>query len=90
MIDGWTSYIAVSMLGYGEKHPLPRLIMESCGIGYPILKLGMILAIIYLLDVVFREELKDKPLLTNLIKIFIFALGFSPGVRDLLRVVMGV
>ena len=91
LLDGWSSYIAVHKLGYMEKHPLPSFIMDSFGeIAYPILKLGMILAIIYFLDVVFKKDLEREPILPGLLKIFIFILGFAPGMRDLLRIVMGI
>ena len=38
----------------------------------------------------FKDELKNHITLVNLLKIGILILGFSPGLRDLLRVTMGV
>ncbi|MGC9307741.1 MAG: DUF63 family protein [Thermoplasmatota archaeon] len=96
MVDGWVSYLAVvdplgMGISYGEKHPLPLYLMENAGgIGYPLAKLGIILAIIYGLDVYLRDELTDRPMLTGLIKFFVLILGLSPGLRDLLRIVMGI
>ncbi len=89
MLDGLTTYFAVVNplnfeIEYGEKHPLPEFLMEKFhGIGYPLLKLFVILGIIYVID-----DLKMN--LKNTIKFFILFLGLSPGLRDLLRILIGV
>ncbi|MFO8132979.1 MAG: DUF63 family protein [Thermoplasmatota archaeon] len=96
MVDGWVSYLAVvdpldMGISYGEKHPLPLALMERAGgVGYPLAKLGLILAIVYGLDVYLHDELHDRPTLSGLIKFFVLVLGLSPGLRDLLRIIMGV
>jgi uncharacterized membrane protein len=41
-------------------------------------------------DVLYKSELKNYQRLVNLLKIGILILGFSPGLRDILRVTMGV
>jgi len=46
--------------------------------------------VIYVFDVLYKDELKNYITLVNLLKIGIIILGFSPGLRDLLRVIMGV
>jgi uncharacterized membrane protein len=48
------------------------------------------MVVIYVFDVYYKEELKNHLTLVNLLKIGILILGFSPGLRDLLRVTMGV
>lgn len=96
MVDGWVSYLAVvdplgMGIGYQEKHPVPDLLMQhGAGIGYPLAKLGIVLGIIYALDVYLREELRGRQTLRGLIKLFVLVLGLSPGLRDLLRISMGV
>jgi len=95
MIDGWTSYFAVvdpfhMGLSYGEKHPLPLLLMQKFGLSYPIIKFVVIIAIIYAMDIYLKEELKEKLTLANLIKFFILILGLAPGLRDMLRIAMGI
>jgi uncharacterized membrane protein len=96
MLDGWASYIAVKdpfNLGliYGEKHPLPEFLMEHVhGLSYPLVKLVMVLIVIYLIDTPFKQELEKYVNLGNLLKIAILILGFAPGFRDLLRVIMGI
>lgn len=96
MVDSWVSYLAVvdplgMGISYGEKHPIPLLLMKRAGgIGYPLAKLGIVLGIIYALDVYLHDELQDKATLTGLIKFFVLLLGLSPGLRDLLRIGMGI
>ncbi|HDS58957.1 MAG TPA: DUF63 family protein [Thermoplasmatales archaeon] len=95
LIDGWTSYLAVvdplgMGISYGEKHPLPLFLMEAGnGIAYPLAKMAVALIIIYGTDVYLRQDLAERPILTGLIKFFVLILGLSPGLRDMLRILMG-
>ena len=57
---------------------------------FPIVKFLLIIIVIYVFDVVYKKEFEKYPRLLNLLKIGIFILGFAPGLRDLLRVLMGV
>jgi uncharacterized membrane protein len=96
MVDGLTSYISIydplqmGLPMYVEKHPASNLLMEIWPPLFPIVKFLLIVAVIYIFDVLYKEELKDYKTLVNLLKIGILILGFSPGARDLLRVTMGV
>ncbi|RLF26227.1 MAG: hypothetical protein DRN01_05180 [Thermoplasmata archaeon] len=97
MTDGLTSYFSIyDPLGmgipvYGEKHPIPLFLMDlSGGLLFPVLKFVLIILIIYLLDVIYKEDLKDHEMFVNLLKIGVFILGIAPGSRDILRVSMGV
>jgi uncharacterized membrane protein len=96
LLDGITSYISVydpfnmGLPKYIEIHPASNFIMEIWPPLYPIIKLFLIIFIIYLFDVYYREELFEYQRFINLLKIGIFILGFAPGLRDLIRVVMGV
>lgn len=95
LIDGFTSYISVKDplvlgLNYAEKHPASNFLLETWGPSFPIVKFILIIVVIYVFDVLYEEELKHYLTLVNLLKICIIILGFSPGVRDLLRVTMGV
>lgn len=89
MLDAVTTYFAVVDplkfgIEYGEKHPLPDFLMKNFhGIGYPLLKLFVVIGIIYAID-----DLKLN--LKNTIKFFILFLGLSPGLRDFLRILIGV
>jgi len=95
LIDGFTSYISIkdpfSMgLFYSEKHPASNFLLEMWGPLFPIVKFVLIILVIYVFDILYKDELKDYLTLVNILKIGIFILGFSPGLRDLLRVTMGV
>jgi uncharacterized membrane protein len=95
LLDGITSYISIkdpfSMgLFYAEKHPASNALLNIWGPLFPIVKFVLIIVVIYVFDVMFKDELKDYLRLVNLLKIGILILGFSPGLRDLLRVTMGV
>ena len=94
-IDGITSYISIKdpfMMGlhYTEKHPASNLLLEIWGPLFPIVKFLLIIVVIYVFDILYKEELKNHITLVNILKIGILILGFSPGLRDLLRVTMGV
>ncbi len=95
LIDGITSYISIKDpfnmgLYYAEKHPASNALLNIWGPLFPIVKFFLIIIVIYVFDIMFKEELKNYITLVNLLKIGILILGFSPGLRDLLRVTMGV
>jgi uncharacterized membrane protein len=95
LLDGITSYISIkdpfSMgLHYAEKHPASNVLLDIWGPLFPIVKFVLIIVVIYVFDIIYKDELKNHLNLVNLLKIGILILGFSPGLRDLLRVTMGV
>ena len=95
LVDGFTSYISIkdpfSMgLCYLEKHPASNFLLDTWGPLFPIVKFLLVVFIIYVFDILYKEELKNYLTLVNLLKIGILILGFSPGLRDLLRVTLGV
>jgi uncharacterized membrane protein len=96
MIDGVTTYVSIydplkmGLPLYSEKHPASDLILNVWPPLFPIVKFLLIILIIYVLDVLYKEELKNHRQMVNILKTVIFILGFAPGVRDLLRVMMGV
>ena len=96
MIDGLTSYVSIydplnmGLPRYLEKHPASNFLMELWPPLFPIVKFILIIMVIYVFDILYKDELKNHANLVGLIKIGILILGFSPGLRDLLRVTMGV
>ena len=96
MIDGITSYVSIydplkmGLPIYLEKHPASDTLMQIWPPLFPIVKFVLIIAVIYVFDVLYKEELKNYQTFSNLLKIGILILGLSPGLRDLLRVTMGV
>lgn len=95
-LDGIASYISIydpfnmGLPVYIEKHPASDLLMQIWPPLFPIVKFFLIFGIIYVLDIWYKEELQSQKIFVNLLKIGIFILGFAPGLRDLLRVAMGV
>ncbi len=96
LVDGITTYVSIYdplqmiALGYGEKHPASNFLMELWPPLFPVVKCFLILTVIYLFDVQYKDELQHHYTLVNLLKIGILILGFSPGVRGLVRVTLGV
>ena len=96
MMDGLTSYFSIfdplnmGLPVYIDKHPASNFLMEIWPISFPIVKFILIIIVIYVIDILYKKEFKKYQNLVGLLKIGIFILGFSPGLRDLLRVSMGV
>ena len=96
LIDGITSYVSIydplsmGLPSYIEKHPASNTLMELWPPLFPIVKFLLIITVIYVFDIAYKKELIKYSRLVNLLKIGIFILGIAPGLRDLLRVTMGV
>jgi uncharacterized membrane protein len=96
LTDGFSSYISIydpfkmGLPSYIEKHPASNLLLEIWPPLFPIIKFLLIILVIYTFDIMYKKELVKYARLVNLLKIGIFILGVSPGIRDLLRVTMGV
>jgi len=96
LIDGITSYVSIydplqmGLPSYIEKHPASNSLMEAWPPLFPIVKFLLIILVIYVFDILYKKELERYSRLVNLLKIGIFILGVSPGLRDLLRVTLGV
>ena len=89
-LDASATYRAVDFYGYGEKHLLPSFLISFFGSSVILFaaKLMIIVLIIYLLDIGYRDQLNDDQ--RGLIKLCILILGLAPGIRDMLRLAMGV
>jgi uncharacterized membrane protein len=94
-LDGITTYLSIKDplnlgLSYVEKHPASDSLLNIWGPLFPVTKFVLIIVVIYLFDILYKDELRGNLTLVNLLKIGILILGFSPGLRGLLRVTMGV
>jgi uncharacterized membrane protein len=91
-LDGVATFIAIDFYDYGEKHVLPSLLIDIFGTAavMVVLKLVLILAVIYVMDILFKEDLKSSPVLVGLVKLCVLILGLAPGIRDGLRLAMGL
>jgi uncharacterized membrane protein len=98
MTDASATFIGIDVYGYYEKHVLPSGLMnvvESTGFPYPgmvmyPLKLAFLIPALYIMDVSMEKESKENPHMLALVKLAIIVLGFGPGVRDLIRISLGV
>jgi uncharacterized membrane protein len=91
-LDGAATYRGLDFHGYGEKHVVPGLLIDATGTAMVMLPLKFLVvtAVVYLLDVAYREELEETPTLGWLVKVAVLVLGLAPGMRDMLRIAMGV
>ncbi|MDG6229730.1 MAG: DUF63 family protein [Candidatus Thermoplasmatota archaeon] len=96
MLDGIGTYISIydplqmGLPSYYEKHPASDFLLQLWPPLFPIVKFLLIIVVIYVFDVLYKEEMRNYPLLASLLKIGIFILGFAPGLRSVFRVCMGV
>ena len=92
MLDASATYIGIDHYGYVEKHRLPAILIDYSGtaaVMYP-LKLLFMIPALYLMDVVMKGETRRDLHMMALVKLTILILGFAPGSRDLLRLMLGV
>jgi len=89
-IDASSTYIGISKFWYFEKHVLANFLIIFGGLWMIFLfKVFLILFVIYFIDVYLKDNIKDSNLLYFL-KFLVIVLGFSPAVRNILRLAMGV
>ncbi|MFA4646255.1 DUF63 family protein [Pyrococcus kukulkanii] len=87
--DATTTFVGVDFMGYWEQHVLPRLLIGLTGTAAVMYVLKF--TVLYLALWIMRkleEEGEDKELL-DFIRMVIFILGFAPGTRNLLRMLLG-
>ena len=92
MLDASATYVGIDHFGYIEKHKLPSILIENTGtaaVMYP-LKVLFIIPALYMLDVVMEDDKRENVHMMALVKLTILILGFAPGCRDLLRLLLGV
>ena len=90
--DAVATFVGVDFYGYSEKHPIPDFFFQTFGTSAVFIPIKFALAclIVYLMDISFKTELTNYPILKGLIKMVIIVLGLGPGTRDMLRMMMGV
>lgn len=90
--DAVATFVGVDFYGYSEKHPIPDFFFQTFGTSAVFIPIKLTLAclIVYIMDLSFKDELSNYPILKGLIKIVIIVLGLGPGTRDMLRMMMGV
>lgn len=89
-LDASATFAGIDFYSYGEKHPLPIFaigVFGSAWIMY-VLKFTVVFLVIYLLDIKYKSLLNENA--RWLVKICVFILGAAPGIRDMLRIGIGV
>ena len=91
LLDAAATYRGIAKYGYVEKHVVPRFLIEASGTPMVmfVFKLVVALFVLYILEGQLKEEIKDKTLM-GLLRLAVLVLGMSPGIRSILRIVMGV
>lgn len=87
MLDASATFISIDLFGYGEQHFLPTFLINITGtalVMFP-LKLAVLIPVIYIV-----HKHSENNNLRNFLLLIIFLLGVVPGLRDILRITMGV
>lgn len=91
-LDGVSTALGYDLLGAGERTPLSRLILEFSadlptaqylGAGWLFVVVKVLLALVIV--AAFREYLEEAPGRARLVLAFVAAVGFGPGVYNLLQ-----
>lgn len=86
IFDASATFVAIDFYPYMEQHVLPNALIGLTGtalVMFP-LKIVVILFALYVID----SYIEDKTI-KNMLKLSIFILGVSTGLRDLLSLIMG-
>lgn len=90
LLDSFTTYIGVDLLGYTNKHPFSSFLTSIVGTGAVLIPLSLVLAMLIILmlekDSTKEKDTDEKYMLT----LTLIVLGFSMGARNLLAMVFGV
>jgi len=89
LLDATSTYIGIDLLDYTGKHVIENLIVKYTGsaVGMYLLKLGILIPVLYLLDTQFHEEEKE---LKNIVLLALITIGLAPAVRNTLRMAFGI
>lgn len=90
-LDGISTAIGVDLLGFGERTPASRVILDLAGalptaevLGtgwlFVLVKVGVAIAVVW----VFADYVQEDPVVGNLLLGVIIAVGLGPGVHNLL------
>ncbi|GEM_PF-699130 len=99
MTDAIASSMGIDFFPYSEKHVLPKMLIdffEKLGLSLPAttammpFKFLIVMLVIYMIDVASKEEVKMYPNMVGLVKMAIIMLGIGPGIRNVVRLAMGV
>lgn len=90
LLDSFTTYIGVDLMGYTNKHPFSSFLSSIFGTGIVMIPLSLILVMLIIL-MLEKDSKKDKNEDEKyMFTLTIIVLGFSMGARNLLAMVFGV
>lgn len=88
MIDASATFVSMTFFNYGEQHIVPTFLINAFGgawVMFP-LKLIVLVPVLYIVN----KYTKDDKLLRNTLLVAIMTLGLAAGLRDAVRLLMGV
>ncbi|AEC51432.1 hypothetical protein PNA2_0515 [Pyrococcus sp. NA2] len=88
--DATTTFVGVDFMGYWEQHVVPGLLIGLTGTAAVMYVLKFVVLYTALWIMLKLEEEGEEKELLDFIRMVIFILGFAPGTRNLLRMLMGV
>jgi len=90
LLDSFTTYIGVDLLGYTNKHPFSTLLASIFGTGFILVPLSLILVllIIMLLEKDSKGDRNEDEKYMTILTLIV--LGLSMGARNLLAIALGV
>ncbi len=90
MLDSFTTYVGVDMMGYTNKHPFSSFLTSFVGTGAALIPLSLILVIVivFLLEKDSKEDKNEDE--KYMMTLTLIVLGFSMGARNLLAMAFGV
>ncbi len=91
LFDAASTYIGVDFHAYQPKHVVERFLVESTGtaIGMIPMKLAVIIPVLYIIYRYLMHDDEDIELM-NLLLVALLVLGLAPGLRNTLRICLGV
>lgn len=92
ILDGTATAIGIDLVGAWEKHPLPRALIGISGTGLVMIPLKVLVVglFVYLVVGPYKEEVARDPGLYRLVYLAVLVLGLAPGLRNMLRLALGV
>jgi len=89
LFEASVTHVSIEFYGYFEQHIIPRTLFDLTGtsLSFYALKLAILGIVIYLLD---KDVKKQNKELIDFIKIIFITYGLAIGVRNLLRLSLGV
>ncbi len=89
LVDGFSTVVGVEHLGYGEKQPVSRMVIEVFGTAYAFVavKIAIVLLILWAFDTRFFDDYRRTP---YILLVAVLAVGLGPGTRNTLRMMLGI